>query len=151
MIFILPVIIIILDQISKFLAVVYLKGKVPYIVIKDFFEFAYVENYGAAFGILQNRRTFFIVMTLAVVIGISFFIIKNYYEMNSFLRFGLAMLLGGAIGNFIDRIRLGYVIDFISFKFINKYHFPVFNLADISIVLGTGLILILVLFDKYEA
>lgn len=151
MIFILPVIIVILDQISKFLAVVYLKGSRPHIIIKDFFEFVYVENYGAAFGILQNKRMFFIVMTLAVVIGISFFIIKNYYEMNSFLRFGLAMLLGGAIGNFIDRIRFGYVIDFISFKFINKYHFPVFNIADISIVMGTGLVLILVLFDKYEA
>ncbi len=151
MVFIVSSLIIILDQISKLLAVKYLQGSASYIIKKNFFELTYVENYGAAFGILQDRRTFFIIMTLAVVIGIAFFIINNYYAMNGFLKVGLAMLLGGAIGNFIDRIRLGYVIDFISFKFINKYHFPVFNIADIFIVLGTGLILILVLFDKYEA
>lgn len=151
MVFIVSILIVLLDQISKFLAVVYLKGSKPYIVIEDFFEFNYIENYGAAFGILQDRRIFFIIITIAVVIGISFFIIKNYYEMNSFLRFGLAILLGGAVGNFIDRIRLGYVIDFISFKFVNKYYFPVFNIADIFIVLGTALILLLVLFGKYEA
>lgn len=151
MVFIVSSLIIILDQISKLLAVKYLQGSASYIIKKNFFELTYVENYGAAFGILQDRRTFFIIMTLAVVIGIAFFIINNYYAMNGFLKVGLAILLGGAIGNFIDRIRLGYVIDFISFKFINKYHFPVFNIADIFIVLGTGLILILVLFDKYEA
>lgn len=151
MVFILSIIIVILDQVTKLLAIKHLKASAPYIVLDNFFQFNYVENYGAAFGILQNRRAFFIVMTLAVVIGISFFIIKNYYEMNVFLRIGLSMLLGGAIGNFIDRIRLGYVVDFISFRLINRYDFPVFNMADIFIVLGTGLILILVLFDKYEA
>jgi signal peptidase II len=61
------------------------------------------------------------------------------------------MLLGGAIGNFIDRVRLSYVVDFISFRLLNKYEFPVFNIADISVVMGTMLIMILILFDKYEA
>ncbi len=60
------------------------------------------------------------------------------------------MLLGGAIGNFIDRIRLGYVVDFLSFKLGKNYNFPVFNVADIFIVLGTILVMGLILLDKYE-
>lgn len=151
LVFILSIIIVILDQVTKFMAVKHLKTSAPYIILDNFFQFNYVENYGAAFGILQNKKIFFIIMTMAVIIGISFFIIKNYYQMNIVLRIGLSMLLGGAIGNFIDRIRLGYVVDFISFRLINRYDFPVFNIADIFIVVGTGLILILVLLDKYEA
>lgn len=151
MVFLLSFIIIILDQVTKVLAIKHLKTSTPYIILDNFFQFNYVENYGAAFGILQNKKMFFIIVTLVVIVGISFFIIKNYYEINIWLRIALSMLLGGAIGNFIDRIRLGYVVDFISFRLINQYDFPVFNIADISIVIATGLILILVLFDKYEA
>ena len=66
------------------------------------------------------------------------------------MRLGLGMFLGGTIGNFIDRVRFGYVVDFISFRLFNKFEFPVFNIADISIVVGTFIILILVLFDRYE-
>lgn len=151
MVFIISILIIILDQVTKYLAIQHLKTSAPYIVLDNFFQLNYVENYGAAFGILEGKKIFFIIMTLAVVIGISFFLIKNYHEMNIFLRIGISLLLGGAIGNFIDRIRLGYVVDFISFRLIGRYDFPVFNIADIAIVVGTGLILILVLFDKYEA
>lgn len=151
MIFILPVIIILLDQITKIMAINYLKISAPYIIIDNFFQLNYVENYGAAFGILQNKKIFFIIITLAVILAITIFLVKNYYQMNTFMRIGLGMLLGGAIGNFIDRVRLGYVVDFISFRLINRYDFPVFNIADVFIVVGTGLILLLVLFDKYEA
>ncbi|MDR7856401.1 signal peptidase II [Tissierella sp.] len=151
MIFILPVFIILLDQISKYAVVKYLMGSAPHVIISNFFQFSYVENYGAAFGILQNKKIFFVIITLAVIIGISIFLVKNYYSINFFMRIGLGMLLGGAIGNFIDRVRLGYVVDFISFRLFNIYDFPVFNIADISVVVGTIIILILILFDKYEA
>ena len=151
MVFILSIIIVVLDQVTKHLAVKYLKFSANYIILDNFFQFNYVENYGAAFGILKGKKTFFIIMTLIVLIGIISFMIKNYYSINKLLRIGISMLLGGAIGNFIDRIRLGYVVDFISFKLIGRYDFPVFNIADIAIVIGTGLILILVLLDKYEA
>ena len=149
--FILTIFIIISDQITKLMAISHLKTSPPYIVLDNFFQFHYVENYGAAFGILQNKKLFFVIITLAVIVAITFFLMKNYHQMNIFMRIGLSMLLGGAIGNFIDRLRLGYVVDFISFRLINRYDFPVFNIADIFIVAGTGLILILVLFDKYEA
>lgn len=151
MIFILSVIILVLDQISKILAISHLKNSAHYILIPDFFKLTYVENYGAAFGILQNKKIFFIIITLIVIIGISIFLVKNYYQINIFLRIGLALFLGGAIGNLIDRARFGYVVDFLSFRLFNEYEFPVFNIADMAIVVGTSLILVLVLFDKYQA
>lgn len=150
MIFILSAIIL-LDQLSKYAAIKYLKESVPYTIIPNFFRLSYVENFGAAFGILQNKKIFFIIITCVVIFSLSFFLIKNYYKINIFMRIGLGMLLGGTIGNFIDRVRFGYVVDFISFRLFNSYEFPVFNIADISIVIGTSIILILVLFDKYEA
>lgn len=151
MAFILTVFIIVFDQVTKLMAIKYLKTSPPFIILDNFFQFHYVENYGAAFGILQNKKIFFVIITLAVILAITLFLVKNYYEINGFMRIALSMLLGGAIGNFIDRLRLGYVVDFISFRLINRYDFPVFNIADIFIVAGTGLILLLVLFDKYEA
>ena len=151
MIFILTAIIVILDQISKLAAIKYLKGNSAYVIIENFLQFTYVENYGAAFGILQNKRTLFIIITLIVVFGLTIFLAKSYHYVTFTGRIALALFLGGAIGNFIDRIRLGYVVDFISVRLLNKYDFPVFNIADIFIVIGTILIVILVLFDKYEA
>lgn len=151
MIFILSIVIILLDQISKYAAIKYLKESASYVIIPNFFRLTYVENFGAAFGILQNRKIFFIIITCIVILFLTLFLMKNYYKINVLMRIGLGMLLGGTIGNFIDRIRFGYVVDFFSFRLFNRYEFPVFNIADIAIVLGTFIILILVLFDRYEA
>lgn len=151
MLFILSVLIVVLDQVSKLAAIRHLKGNVPYIIIENSFQLNYVENFGAAFGILQHKKILFIIITSLVVICISLFLIRNQHALNRFMKVALGMLLGGAIGNLIDRIRLGYVVDFISVKLINKYDFPVFNVADVFIVVGTVLIVILVSFDRYEA
>lgn len=151
MIFILSVLIIVGDQLSKFAAIKFLKGSKPYVIIPRIFELSYVENLGAAFGIMQQRRIFFIIITTLVIIFMSFYLIRNYYDLNTYMRTALAMLLGGAVGNLIDRIRFGYVVDFISVNLIKSYDFPVFNIADIFIVTGTILISILILFDKYQA
>ncbi|WP_246566761.1 signal peptidase II [Tissierella simiarum] len=151
MLFILSVLIVVLDQVSKLAAIRHLKGNVPYVIIENFFQLNYVENFGAAFGILQHKKILFIIITSLVVICISLFLIRNQHALNRFMKVALGMLLGGAIGNLIDRIRLGYVVDFISVKLINKYDFPVFNVADVFIVVGTVLIVILVSFDRYEA
>lgn len=151
MVFLLSLVIIIFDQFTKLKAVKLLMHKKPYIIIKDFIQFHYVENRGAAFGILQDKKLFFIIITLLVIIGTSYYLIHNYYDLHNLTRIGIALLLAGAIGNLIDRVRLGYVIDFISVRLINAYDFPVFNIADISIVIGTVVIMILVIFDKYGA
>lgn len=150
MVLILTAFIIIIDQLTKFGAIKYLKGQKPIVIIKNFIELTYVQNEGAAFGILQQKRTLFIIITLLVVILITFYLVKNYNSLTKLTHIGVATLLGGAIGNLIDRIRLGYVVDFISVRLINSYDFPVFNVADIAIVLSTILIVYIVLFDKHE-
>jgi len=143
--------IIILDQVTKFGATKYLMGQNPYIIIKDHFELRYVENYGAAFGILQQKRVFFIIITSLVILFIIFYFYKYFDKFNTIAKISISIFLGGAIGNFIDRVRLGYVVDFLRVNLFKSYDFPVFNLADMFIVVGTILIVYLVLFDKYEA
>jgi len=149
--YLITILVIVLDQATKYLAVKYLKGNSPYVIIENFLQLYYVENYGAAFGILQNRKLFFIIVTSIVIISIVFFLYKNPYNFNKIMQVALAMLLGGSIGNLIDRIRLGYVIDFISTKIGGGYDFPVFNIADMFIVISTFLIVILVMLNRYEA
>lgn len=150
MVFILTAIIIILDQVSKYAAIKYLKHQRPLVIIENFFQLIYVENRGAAFGILQGKRVLFLIITIAVILIISFYLIKYYNQLNPLTRISLAMLIGGAVGNFIDRARFGFVVDFISIKLINRYDFPVFNIADICVVISTIFIVYLVLFDKLE-
>ena len=150
MAFLLTLIIILVDQLSKYRAIKYLKNQSAYIIIRNFFELSYVENIGAAFGILKDKRIFFIIITLTVILFLTVYTIRNYRLLNKWSIFAFTLLIGGASGNLIDRIRYGYVVDFISFRFFNKYDFPVFNFADICIVVSTFIIVILVLFDKFD-
>lgn len=150
MVFLFSLVIIILDQLSKQAAVKHLMYKKPFVIVENFIQLHYVENRGAAFGILQDKKIFFVIITLTVLIVTSYYLIDNYYDLHKFTRCAIALLLAGAMGNLIDRIRLGYVIDFISVRLINTYDFPVFNIADISIVVGTLFIMFLVIFDKYK-
>lgn len=138
------------DQISKYAAIKHLKGSRPYNIIGDFFQFNYVENKGAAFGILQHKRLFFVIITLVIILILSSYLIKNHHNLSFFTKFSFAMLIGGAAGNLIDRIRFGYVVDFISFRLKSFYSFPVFNLADTFIVISTIIIIFIILFDKVE-
>ena len=148
--FILSIIIIFLDQITKYFAIANLKGNAASVIVPDFLKLVYVENYGAAFGILRNKKILFIIITFIVVVAIAIFLFKYQAKLNIFMKIGSGLLLGGAIGNLIDRVRFGYVVDFVSFRFFNRYEYPVFNVADMAIVVGTLLILFLILFDKQE-
>lgn len=148
---ILPILIVVLDQVTKSLAVKHLLGQAPIVIIPGHFELRFVKNYGAAFGILQQQRIFFIIITTLVILFIIYFLYKNFNSLGNFAVFSIAMLLGGAIGNYIDRVRLGYVVDFIRVNLLKSYDFPVFNIADIFIVIGTIFIVIVVLFDKQMA
>lgn len=150
MLVLITLIIIGLDQATKYAAVKYLKNKEPQVIVKKFLNFHYVENSGAAFGILQHKKVFFIIMTSIVIIYIAYFLFKNSHNLNKWMEIFLVMLMGGAIGNLIDRIRLGYVIDFISVRLGKGYNFPVFNIADISIVVATFCITFMILSNKYE-
>lgn len=142
-------ILIFLDQVTKYLAQTRLQDSGWIVLIKEFLYLNYVENRGAAFGILQNQQVFFVVITLIIIFLVIFYRMKNkkILPITSFI---FDIIIAGAIGNLIDRIRLGYVIDFIDVKFWGIYDFPVFNVADILIVVGTILLSILILMDKYE-
>ncbi|MDY0234408.1 MAG: signal peptidase II [Gudongella sp.] len=148
--FIVSILIVVADQLTKYLAVEFLMDKRPIVLINNLIELHFVKNYGAAFGIMQNKRWFFIVITLIVLMAIIIFIIKNNYILHKLTKIALGSLLGGATGNLIDRIRLSYVVDFIKVDLGRLYDFPVFNIADIFIVVGTILLVLLILFDKHE-
>lgn len=141
---ILALICILMDQFSKFLVVTFLKGTSGVQIIGETLNFYYLENRGAAFGILQNSQRIFTAITIVVLIVLFAVLVKYYQRTSRMLKFCLGLILGGTIGNFIDRIRLQYVVDFISVKIFN-YNFAVFNLADSFIVIGTFLLIILVI------
>lgn len=150
MYFIIVLVIVLLDQISKLAAIKYLKGNRPLVLIEDFFQLYYVENTGAAFGIFKNGRYFFIIVSILVIVFVVLFIIKYFHSLTLTMKIALSVFIGGAIGNLIDRIRLGYVVDFLSFKLPWGYDFPVFNIADAFIVISTIIIMSMLLFNKYE-
>lgn len=140
---------IVLDQFTKYLAVINLKDKLSFHVIGDFLRLSYVENRGAAFGMLQNQRMFFIISTV-ILVGILVYLILFSKKITKAGKITLSLVFGGAIGNFIDRIRLAYVIDFVDVRFGSFYNFPVFNIADSCLVVGIGILIILILFNKFD-
>ncbi|HYE80608.1 MAG TPA: signal peptidase II [Clostridia bacterium] len=140
--FIIAAVIVALDQIIKNVLVKALANG-PIVVIRNFFNLVYVENYGIAFGMFKNKTLFFIITQSIIAIIISYVIYKLHSKSMP-LTICLSLILGGAIGNLIDRIRIGFVIDYLSFSIFP----PVFNLADSAIVVGAILLSLLLLFDK---
>jgi len=135
-----------IDQFTKHLAVTYLRPIREIVLIDGVFSLLYHENSGMAFGLFQDGRWFFVVVT---VLALGFFI--YYYaslpktRYHSRMRFFLLMLIGGALGNFVDRLLQGYVVDFFFFSLIN---FPVFNMADVFLVIAVFALAIIILFTK---
>lgn len=109
-------------------------------LIPNFFELTYVENDGAAFSLLSGNRIFLIFMT-CVFLGIIYFYFIKGKKLNMMEQVGISLLIGGIFGNLFDRVFLGYVIDYLSFT-IFGYQFPIFNLADICIVISVFMIMI---------
>ncbi|HEY2493018.1 MAG TPA: signal peptidase II [Paenibacillus sp.] len=134
------------DQGTKYLIATRLELREQIPVIGDFFLITSHRNRGAAFGILQDQRWFFIVITSIVVIGIVWYLQKVMHSNNKLLPLALSLVLGGAVGNFIDRMLNGEVVDFLQFNF-GSYTFPIFNVADSCIVVGVALIIVDSLLD----
>jgi signal peptidase II len=107
-------------------------------IINNFFSITYIQNNGAAWSILEGKMLFFYVITI-VALGFIFYLYKSCDS--SFQKFSIALVIAGTIGNFIDRIRLGYVVDFLDF-IIFGYDFPVFNVADMCLVVGCALLIV---------
>ncbi|MCI6061444.1 MAG: signal peptidase II [Dorea sp.] len=138
----------ILDQITKYAAVGNLKDKPSCVLIPGVFQLEYLENRGAAFGLFQNQRVFFLISVVIICIIVILFYSRVPFERRFLpLRICAVLLISGAFGNCIDRIRLGYVIDFFYFKLID---FPIFNVADIYVTVSAFLIILLIFFYYKE-
>jgi signal peptidase II len=147
--FVYAAIVLLLDQLTKWFIVNRFELGETQSVIGEFFQITSHRNRGAAFGILQDQRWFFIVITLLVTVGITIFLRKSYKEGKKLLPFALGLLLGGALGNFVDRALFGEVVDFLKFRFQFNgfgspvdYTYPIFNIADSAICVGVALIFI---------
>lgn len=141
------IIVIILDRFSKFLAVEHLKEVKSVPFIENVLNFTYVENRGMAFGALQNARWVFMIATSLIIVAIVVIFIK-YGGKSKLFDISLGLILGGGIGNMIDRIFLGYVIDFIDFCAFDFWTW-VFNVADSAVTVGSIIFAIYIIFyDK---
>lgn len=137
-----------LDQLTKHLSVIHLKGQEEIVLISGVFELRYLENRGAAFGLFQNRQIFFMAgaAVIFLVIGILYRKIprgRRFIPMKACA----VLICAGALGNLIDRIRFRYVVDFLYFSLID---FPIFNVADCYVVIACFLFAYLILFFYKE-
>lgn len=142
------VVVLIIDQITKYLAINLKDGR-TISLIGDHLSLVYLENRGAAFGILQNQKWFLMVSSILIIGYLVYFYLKHRESLILLMRLGIGLVLGGAVGNMIDRIFRGFVVDFISYRFPNGYGFPIFNIADMAVVIGC-IVLILSSFQKEE-
>ncbi|MGC5325652.1 signal peptidase II [Brevibacillus sp. SYSU BS000544] len=142
--YIIALVAVIIDQLTKYLVVTKMELGQSIPLITDVFHLTSHRNMGAAFGILQNQRVLFIVITIAVIVGI-IVSLKRIGTSQPRVSLALSLVLGGAVGNFIDRVSTGKVVDFLDFTLIN---FPIFNVADAAITVGVGLLILDLLLES---
>ena len=139
-----------LDQLTKWITVQNLSLGSSYEWIRNVVHFTYIRNNGAAFGILSNHRWVFLVFSSVAIVGICVYLFR-FCKQNWAIRISLAFLIGGGIGNMIDRIALGHVVDFIELPFLwipvlNQY-FPIFNVADSFVTVGVVILAVALIRD----
>lgn len=136
-----------LDRISKPLAREALKGRPAAEIWPGMLRLVYVENTGAAFGVLQGRQTLLLLITGVALTALLVWLVLKGRTLPAFAKASLWLLLGGALGNFVDRLLYGYVIDFIE---IRLFSFPVFNVADCCVCVAFALLAGFILFGKTQ-
>jgi len=147
--------ILILDQISKALILKYVPLHNTLSIIPGFFNITHIQNPGGAFGFMANQgpgvRSILFLFVSAIAIGVVFFFYKTTPVNDTWLTTALALIFGGAIGNLIDRIRFGQVVDFLDFYVRNDLHWPSFNIADSAITVGITIFVFQMIFkDKHK-
>lgn len=139
---------ILIDQISKIWAVNTLMSGTDIQIIEGVFHLHYISNYGAAWGMLSGKQGFLIIFTSIIIIGMIYYMTQlPHTKEGLWTKIALIMIISGAIGNLIDRITLGYVRDFLYFILID---FPIFNVADILVVVGVAVLLIAIFIGDTE-
>lgn len=142
------VLMILFDQWTKSLAVKNLMDQEPFVIIPKVFQLRYLENRGAAFGMMQGQQTFFVISAFIAVLAILYIYFKLPWKKRYHpLRIVGICIGAGAVGNLIDRVMLGYVVDFFYFELID---FPIFNVADIYVTCATIILALLILFYYKE-
>lgn len=144
--YLIAIIIIGLDQFTKWLIVKKMDLYEQMPIIENFFSITSHRNKGAAWGMLQGQMVLFYVVTVIVIIGVIYYMEKHTRD-QKLLSLALSFILGGAIGNFIDRVFRKEVVDFLDFIIFN-YDFPIFNVADSALVVGVTLVLITTFLDE---
>ena len=134
------------DQLTKQLVVRFLDRGTPFDIIPGVFRFSYVENRGAAFGMLDEHRWVFMIISTLAIVGIIVYMVK-FIPDNLLLKIGLSLIVGGGIGNMIDRVALGYVVDFLDFCAFPELWMWVFNVADACVCVGAGIVALYLLLD----
>lgn len=143
-------VLVLIDQGIKYITVTGLKPVGSIEIVEGFFSLTYVENRGAAFGMLEGGRWLFIILTVVVCILCCVYYVKLLNENRLFIvRCGIVSVVGGAIGNLIDRLFRNYVVDMFDFN-IFGYNYPVFNFADICVCVGAFLLVVGILFFDRE-
>ena len=145
---ILTILVLLLDFFSKYIVSKLMIVNDSISIVNNFFNITYVKNTGAAFSIFSNNTILVIVISIFIIGLLIFYIYKNR-SYNKLENVSYALILGGAIGNLIDRLVYGYVIDFLDFKILS-YDAPIFNLADTFIVIGVILFLVNTLRSRYD-
>ncbi|WP_321384626.1 signal peptidase II [uncultured Enterococcus sp.] len=133
-----------LDQWTKYLTVENIQLGETKEFISGFLSFTYIRNTGGAWSILEGKMMFFYIMTVAVVAVLLYLLVKNI-KSSKWFTIGLSLILAGALGNFIDRLRLGYVVDMLKTEFID---FPIFNIADMALVIGVACVFIHLIMEE---
>lgn len=140
MIFLTTIVVLVLDRLTKIWAVNTLSSGKVIDIIKGYFDFSYVENRGAAFGILQGNTILLGIISLVFLAYLLFLFFKSKSP-SKLYKVSLGLIISGALGNLYDRFIYKYVVDFIHFHWQETYHFPTFNIADMAVVVGTFLLL----------
>ena len=137
---------VLLDQVSKLLVVRFLDPRESFEIIRGVFRFTYVENDGAAFGMLDDHRWVFMVLSTLGIVALAFYMWK-FAPKSRLACVAVSFIIGGGIGNMIDRVRLGYVIDFIDFCAFPTLWKWIFNIADSFVCIGAGLLIFYLVLD----
>lgn len=142
---------VLLDQLFKWLTVLFLKGSDPFVLIPGVFELTYVENRGAAFGMMQGGRWWFVGFTALVMVGLLLFLLLGRYRRFRLFNASMILIIAGGVGNLIDRVINGFVVDMLHFHIdAIGFDFPVFNFADCCVVIGSVLMLVFFFFVYEE-
>ncbi|GEK90674.1 signal peptidase II [Alkalibacterium kapii] len=144
--YIISLVVVLIDQLTKYLTLenIPLHGTVE--AIPSILSFTYFRNTGAAWSILEGQMVFFYIVTV-IVIGVIIYYMQTQGKNDKAFAFALSLILGGAIGNFIDRLFLNYVVDMIRLEFID---FPIFNVADMSLSVGVIFMILYLFYDEWK-